>query len=77
MDFSVEFYETRSGGHPVQNFLDDLKQSDPGDFAAVMSGLAKLRNRQYTARLCPNLSEMIFSSYDMLASLTQGCFTSS
>ena len=27
--------------------MDELKQSDPGDFAAVLRGLAKLRNRQY------------------------------
>jgi phage-related protein len=31
----------------VQEFLDELKQSDPGDFAVVLAGLAKLRNRQY------------------------------
>lgn len=47
MDFSVEFYETESGNCPVQAFLDDLKVSDPGDHAAVVAGLAKLRNRQY------------------------------
>ena len=47
MDFSVEFYETREGRCPVREFLDELKASDPGDFAAVIAGLAKLRNRQY------------------------------
>ncbi len=47
MDFSIEFYGTRDGGRPVQDFLDELRLSDPGDFAAVMAGLAKLRNRQY------------------------------
>jgi phage-related protein len=31
----------------VREFLDDLKASDPDDFAAVVAGLAKLRNRQY------------------------------
>jgi putative component of toxin-antitoxin plasmid stabilization module len=35
------------GQSPVQEFLDRLRQSDPDDFAAVMAGLAKLRNRQY------------------------------
>jgi phage-related protein len=30
----------------VREFLDDLKESDPGDFAAVLAGLAKLRNSQ-------------------------------
>ncbi len=49
MEFSVEFYETVAGRCPVQDFLDGLKQSDPGDFAAVLAGLAKLRNRRYHA----------------------------
>src|SRR5882762_11736937 len=47
MDFVVEFYETATGSCPVQEFLDELKASDPNDFAAVVAGLAKLRNRQY------------------------------
>ena len=47
MEFAVEFYETQAGTCPVREFLDDLKASDPDDFAAVLAGLAKLRNRQY------------------------------
>ena len=47
MEFTVEFYETDAGRCPVQEFLDELKASDPGDFAAVLAGLAKLRHRQY------------------------------
>jgi len=47
MDFTVEFYETGAGACPVREFLDELKASDPEDFAAVVAGLAKLRNRQY------------------------------
>lgn len=47
MDFSVEFYESESGASPVRQFLDELKASDPDDFAALLAGLAKLRNRQY------------------------------
>lgn len=47
MEFTVEFYETKTGSCPVREFLDELKASDPGDFAAVLAGLAKLRNRQY------------------------------
>jgi phage-related protein len=47
MEFAVEFYETEAGHCPVQQFLDELKASDPGDHAAVLHGLAKLRNRQY------------------------------
>lgn len=31
----------------MQDFLHDLKVTDPDDFAAVIAGLAKLRNRQY------------------------------
>ena len=47
MEFNIEFYENKEGKCPVREFLDDLKASDPDDFAAVMAGLAKLRNRQY------------------------------
>jgi phage-related protein len=47
MDFSVEFYVSENGASPVRQFLDELKTSDPDDFAAVLAGLAKLRNRQY------------------------------
>jgi phage-related protein len=47
MDFKVEFYETETGACPVREFLDELKSTDPDDFAAVVAGLAKLRNRQY------------------------------
>ena len=47
MDFTIEFYGTASGACPVREFLDELKVSDPNDFAAVVAGLAKLRNIQY------------------------------
>ena len=47
MDFTVEFYETEVGTCPVREFLDELKVSDPDDFAAVVAGLAKLRSRHY------------------------------
>ena len=47
MEFTVEFYVNASGRSPVQEFLDELKQSDPDDFVAVLAWLAKLRNRQY------------------------------
>lgn len=63
MNFSVEFYVTADGKCPVQAFLDALKASDPGDFAAVLAGLAKLRNRQYHREplskvLCGGLLEL-------------------
>jgi phage-related protein len=47
MEFTVEFYVAASGAVPMREFLDDLKQTDRDDHAAVVSGLAKLRNRQY------------------------------
>lgn len=47
MEFSVEFYVSEAGQAPIQDFLDELRQSDPEDFAAVLAGLTKLRNRQY------------------------------
>ena len=47
MEFTVEFYETADGRSPVEEFLEALKRSDPDDFAAVLAGLTKLRNRQY------------------------------
>jgi len=52
MEFTVEFYETANGHSPVQEFLGELEQRDPVDFAAVLAGLAKLRNRQYHANRC-------------------------
>lgn len=47
MDFTVEFYVTETRRNPVQDFLDQLKRSDPDDFAAVLAGLNKLRNSLY------------------------------
>jgi phage-related protein len=47
MQFTVEFYETLSGQCPLRDFLNALKDSDPDDFASIMAGLAKLRDRLY------------------------------
>ncbi len=47
MEFSIEFYVSPNGAIPVQEFLEELKQSDPGDHATVVRGLAKLRDRRY------------------------------
>ena len=47
MEFTIEFYETSSGNCPVRDFLDELKLTDPNDFAAVVAGIAKLKSRQY------------------------------
>ena len=60
-DFTVELYVTASGICPVQQFLDELKATDPGDFAAVLAGLAKLRNPQYhRPPLCKSLGDDLF-----------------
>ena len=56
MEFIVELYESHSGQCPVRQFLDGLKESDRDDFAAIMAGLAKLRNKQYHR---PPLSKFI------------------
>jgi phage-related protein len=47
VEFTVEFYVGANGRSPVQEFLDEFKRTDPDDFAAVLAGLVKLRNRQY------------------------------
>jgi phage-related protein len=47
MEFSIEFYESVSGHCPVRVFLESLKVTDPDDFASVMAGIAKLRDRDY------------------------------
>jgi hypothetical protein len=61
MDFTVEFYETEAGMCPVREFLDELRKSDPDDFATVLAGLAKLRNRQYhRPPLSKSLGEGLF-----------------
>jgi phage-related protein len=47
MEFTLEFYETSGGTCPIREFLDELKKSNPYDFAAILAGLTKLRNREY------------------------------
>jgi len=61
MDFTVELYETEAGICPVREFLDEMKTTDPDDFAVVVAGLAKLRNRQYHREpLCKALGDGLF-----------------
>jgi phage-related protein len=61
MEFTVEFYVNAAGRSPVQEFLDELQASDPNDFAAVLAGLAKLRNREcHREPLSKALSEGMF-----------------
>ena len=47
MEFTVEFYESKTGRNPVREFLDRLKESDPDDFAIILAGLCKIKNRAY------------------------------
>ena len=47
MEFTIEFYETDSGRCPVCEFLDRLKKVNLNDFAAVVSGIDRLRIRAY------------------------------
>jgi hypothetical protein len=47
MEVTVEFYENVLGRCPQREFLNELKQTDPDDFAAILAGLVKLRHRQY------------------------------
>jgi phage-related protein len=61
MEFSVEFYINSSGRSPVQQFLDELKKTDPGGHASVLRGLDKLRHRQYhRPPLCKALGNGLF-----------------
>jgi len=46
MDFSIEFFVSADGKCPVEEFLDELRKTNPGDHAAILAGLAKLKNRK-------------------------------
>ena len=43
MKFRIEFYENVQGRSPVQDFLEDLKDTAPDDFAVILAGLNKLK----------------------------------
>jgi len=47
MEFTIEFYESGAGRCPVREFLNRVKKDDANDFAAVLSGIAKLRSGEY------------------------------
>lgn len=47
MKFPIEFFETRGGKSPVEEFLDSLRETDPDDHAVMLAGLAKLQDRKY------------------------------
>lgn len=45
MRFTIEFYESPAGARPIEEFLDELRDSDHDDFAAVLAGLDRLKSR--------------------------------
>jgi phage-related protein len=50
-----------SGASPVRQFLNELKATDPGGFAGVLAGLAKLQNSQHHHEpLCKSLGDGLF-----------------
>ena len=61
MEFTVEFYVTAAGKSPVEGFLEDLRKTDPGDHAAVLAGLSKLRDRKnHRSPLSKSLGDGLF-----------------
>lgn len=61
MEFSVELYTSEAGRCPVREFFDELKASDPADHAAVLRGLAKLKDRRcHHAPLSKALGDDLF-----------------
>jgi hypothetical protein len=68
MEFTIEFYEGQSGRCPVREFLEELKEADPDDFAAVMAGLAKLKTGNITVLPFRSRSAMTFLNFVMLGS---------
>ena len=72
MDFVVEFYETATGSCPVREFLDELKASDPDDFAAVVAAWQNFVIVSITVSRCPKRLATVFSSCVMSASSTRG-----
>jgi phage-related protein len=47
MKFGIEFYESLQGRCPVQDFLENLKDTAPDDFVVILAGLNKLKLREY------------------------------
>jgi phage-related protein len=43
MEFSIEFYATKTGNCPVEDFFDEMKEQDAKDYATVMAKLDKLK----------------------------------
>lgn len=44
--FTITFYESADGRSPVDEFLAELKRTDPDDYASVAASLARLRDRK-------------------------------
>jgi len=47
MKFKIKFYETEKRRCPLQDFLEELKDTAPDDFAFILAGLNKLKLREY------------------------------
>jgi hypothetical protein len=61
MKFKVEFYESAAGQSPLIDFLEDLRVSDPGDHAALVAGLNKLKDpHNHHEPLCEAVGEGIY-----------------
>jgi hypothetical protein len=73
MDFTVEFYEKESGACPVQEFLDDLKDSDPDDFAVVVGVWQNCATASITASRYPRRAAVGFLSCAMSANSIPAC----
>jgi len=56
MKFRIKFYESLQGRCPVQDFLENLKDTAPDDFVVILAGLNKLKLREYNR---PPLSKPI------------------
>src|SRR5947207_3966938 len=58
MEFTVEFYVSRSGTIPVQEFLDELKQSDP---AGVATAIRAMKKTNFDLYLEEQLKDPVFA----------------
>lgn len=61
MQFEVEFYVGAGGSNPLEDFFEELRDSDPRVHQRLMNGLAKLRFREnHRMPLCRPLGDGLF-----------------
>ena len=70
--FTVEFYETETRKCRAREFQNELKASDPDDFAAVIAGLANCAMANITGSRYPKRSAMGCLNCATSASLIPG-----